>query len=197
MAFLRKSVGVMKDPSDESPAAGLKDPAFDIGKAREVGRDELVKRLLRGLEALLDLGGRGPKRRDVLVAGLALGAKGVAQESLAGDAVSDGAVGRKEGLGLARRQGVAFDRRGKLELGAVIVGAELQGHRQRQGAPINSPAELWRQAAGEGETAIDPGLLVTEKPGDTWQGELVVVQERGDDAGLVHGAGGLAGGVGR
>jgi len=44
---------------------------------------------------------------------------------------------------------------------------------------------------------VDPGLLVAEKGGDGRRGQLVIVQERGDDPGFVHGACRLADGVGR
>jgi hypothetical protein len=196
MAFLRELAGVVKDPSDETSPPGLKYPTLDIGQAREVGAGELVKRLFRGVYSLFDLGGGGAQGRGVLVAGSWLGGEGVSQESLSGDGVLRGTVRGDEGLRLARRQGVTFHRRGQRHLGPTIVCAEPEGHREGQASLVEAPAKLRRQATRQGEAAIDPCLLVSEELGDGRQAQFVVVQERRDDASLVHGPGGLAGGVG-
>lgn len=61
---------------------------------------------------------------------------------------------------------------------------------------VEAEAELGGQSAGQGKASLDPELLPTEELGDRAEGEAVLVGQRGRHAGLVHGAGGLAGEVG-
>jgi hypothetical protein len=91
---------------------------------------------------------------------------------------------------------MAAGRVGQLHLGPGTEGAELQRHGERQPPRVQPPAELRREAPGEGETAFDPGLLVAKKLGDGCRAQLVIVTERDHDSGFVHGASGLTGGVG-
>ncbi|MBI3725025.1 hypothetical protein HY251_13880, partial [bacterium] len=52
------------------------------------------------------------------------------------------------------------------------------------------------EVAGEREAGLDPSLLPSEELGDLLHAQRVLVDERGDDAGFVHGACGAAGLVG-
>jgi len=115
----------VKNAGHEPTLPGLKNPALDIGEAREVAVDEFLQRLFRGVIPPFDLGGRGAQGRGVLVAGLGLSGEGVAQERLTRDAVLGGAVRRQECLRLTRGESVAHDRTGKVQLGPASEGAEL------------------------------------------------------------------------
>jgi hypothetical protein len=72
---------------------------------------------------------------------------------------------------------VAHGRAGQLHLDPDTEGAELQSHGHRQTAPIQPPAELRGEASGEGETALDPGLLAAEKFGDSCRAQPIFVGE--------------------
>jgi hypothetical protein len=106
MQFLLNRGYELTDAGHEAPLAGLEHPALDVGEAREVGVDEFLERLLRGVESPFDLGGRGAQRRSVLVSGSGLGGEGIPEKSLPGDAVRRGPVGGHEGLGLRGPEGM-------------------------------------------------------------------------------------------
>jgi hypothetical protein len=195
MTFLLDVACELKDAGHETPLAGLQHPPLDIGEAREVGVDEFLERLFRGVEPPFDLVGRHSQGRGVLVAGLGLSGERVPEKGLPSDAVRRGAVGRHEGLGLAGGQGVTGGRIGHPHLGPVIEGAELQSQRHRKPSAVEPESELRREAAGEGEATVDPRPFTAEELGDRGRGEIVIVGERGHDPGLVHWTRGLPGSV--
>jgi hypothetical protein len=62
---------------------------------------------------------------------------------------------------------------------------------------IQAEAESRRKPAGQGQAPLDPGLLPAEDLPYGGDREAVVLEERPDDVGLVHGADRPGGGIGR
>jgi len=82
-----------------------------------------------------------------------------------------------------------------LLLGAA-TSAQRQRDREREPAPIEPRGQVGRQPAREREPPLDPQRPAPQELGDGGLGHLVILVQRGDDPGLVHGAGGLGGRVG-
>lgn len=122
---------------------------------------------------------------------LALGTHG--GDRLAQDPVALGvALGRAErgdeDLGLATTEVMASGRveRGALEPLGERAQREPQPHADL--ACVERALPAWREVAGEREAARGPRALLPGAPGDVQEREAVLVDERGDDARLVHGA---------
>ena len=92
---------------------------------------------------------------------------------------------------------MAADGVGQAHLVGAREGGDGESGGEGEAAGIESDRQLGDEAAGQRQAAPDPGLLAAEELGDGGQGEAVLVGERIDDAGLVHGAEGLPGRVGR
>jgi len=73
---------------------------------------------------------------------------------------------------------------------------QRQGDRQGEPPCVEPEAELRGEPARELEPARDPALLLPQEFPDGLEAEPIVVDERGDDAGLVHGTCGLSRRVG-
>jgi hypothetical protein len=73
---------------------------------------------------------------------------------------------------------------------------QRQGHRQGEPSRVKPEAELRCEPARELEPARDPALLLPQEFRDGLEAEPIVLGERGDDAGLVHGTYGLSRRVG-
>jgi len=142
MLFLLDLVCELKDAGHETPLAGLKHPALDIGEAREVGSDDLFERLLGGVESPFDLGGRGAEGRGVLVAGSGLGGERVPEKCLPGDAVRSGAVCSHEGLGLRGPECMPSYGFGQALLLGVTEGREAQRHGEGEAPGIEPLSQL-------------------------------------------------------
>jgi hypothetical protein len=186
----------LTDAGEEAPLAGLQHPPLDVGEAPEVGVDEFLEGLLRGVESPFDLGGRRAQRRGVLVAGFGLGGKRVPEKGLPGDAVWRGTVGRHEGLGLRGPEGMPSYGVGQALLLGVTEGREAHRHGEGEAPGVEPFAQLRREAASQEEPALDPGLLSSEEFRDRRGREPVLVRKRRDHPGFVHGTGGLSGRVG-
>lgn len=180
----------------QTPAAGFQYSPLDIGQAREIGMGEFREHALDGIESRGDLGSRGAQRRGALVARARLGRERIAKKRLASDVIRCGVVRRHESQRLAGPETVAHDRGGQILLRPAAEGAELQRDRHRQAAAVEPAAQFRRQAARKGQAALDPRRFVVEQLGDGSRALLVVVHERRDDTGLVHGPRGLACSVG-
>jgi hypothetical protein len=85
---------------------------------------------------------------------------------------------------------------GQTLLLGVTEGREVQRHGDGEAPRIEAFAQLRREAAGQEEPALDPGLLSGEELRDRRGRESVLIRERSDHTDFVHGAGGLAGRVG-
>lgn len=184
------------DAREELPLAGLEHPALGVTEALEVSPEEILERPFGGLEAGLDLGRRGSQGRSALIEGPGLGRAGVTEEHLAGGGVRQGSVGREEGLGLTRREGVAPDGVGEAPLLPRREGGKSDRHGEAEAAGVEPHLELRREPPREDEPALDPGLPPPQELPDRQGGESIFSVEGRDDAGLVHGARGLSGGVG-
>lgn len=156
---------------------------------------EGVEGLLHEVEARRVLGRGGSQRRCARIARLGLGGSRVAQKGLPRRPVGNRPVGGQERLGLAGRQGVARDRLGEGPLLGLAERAEVEGRGEGKPSVIEAEADLGCEPAREGEAPPDPELLPAEELGDRAGGETVLVRQRRRHARLVHGAGGLPGGV--
>jgi len=190
MEFLLQLVGECEEPRRKPALAGLEDPSLGVGERGEVPGGPFLEGLLQGVESGFDLGGGGSERRGAHVSGARLGAPRVPHERLSGGGVGRQAVGDEERLRLASGEGVTRGGFGQAHLGRAVEGAELRRHGHRKAAAVESEAELRGEPPGEGEPALDPGLLPAEKLGDGRRGELVVIDERRHHASLVHRPGG-------
>lgn len=183
------------DAREDLSPAGLEHPALGVGEASKVSPEETLERLLGGIETGLDLGRRRSQGRGALIEGPRVGRARVAEERLAGGGLRHGAVGREEGLGLARREGVAPDGVRKAPLFPRREGRKGDRHGEAEAPGIEPHLELRREPALEDEPAIDPGLPPAQELPDRQRGKSVLLVEGRDDAGLVHGARGPSGGV--
>jgi len=197
MGDLLQLVGDGEDPRRKHTPAGLEDPSFRVGEPGEVPGGPLIQGLLQGVEPRFDPGGGESQGRGPPFGGTGLGAPGIPDEGFPGGRVGSQAIGPEKRLRLAGGEGVTGSCIGQSHLEPALKSAELRGHRHRQASRVEPEAELRRQAVGEDQSALDPGLLPAEELRDRRRGELVVFGERGHDPGLVHGTRGLPGGVGR
>jgi len=187
MRYLLQLIGEGEDPRRKPTPAGLEDPSFRVGEPREVPGGPFLQGLLDGIEAGFDLGGGEPQGRGAHLRGTWLGGPGIPDEGFPCGRVGSQAIGGDEGLRLAGGEGVAGSRIGQAHLGPAVEGAELRCQGQREAPRVESEAQFRREPAGEGEPALDPGLLPAEEFGNGRRGELVVVGKGGHDSGLVHG----------
>jgi hypothetical protein len=188
--------GKGKDAGGQPAPAGLHDAPLGIGEAGEVGLGKGVEVPLDGLVAGGPAGCGCAEGGGPLVGNAGQCGAGIAKEGLAGGGVRGAAVGGEEGLRFPGGEGVTADGVGQAQLVGAREGGDGEGGGEGEAAGIEAGGQLGGEAAGEREAPIDPGLLAAEELGDGGQGEAVLVGERGDDAGLVHGAEGLPGRVG-
>jgi hypothetical protein len=178
----------LDDLGGQTPLAGLQDPTLGVSEAGEVEGQELLEGALGLVEAGLELPRRGPQGRDGDLARAGQGAARVAQQRLVGGGVGRGAPGGEEGLGLARAQAVAREGVGQTLLIAARQGRQSGGRGGREAAVVDVAGQVGGEPTAERETAIHPGPAAAEQRGDVRGGQVIVVGQRADHAGLVHGA---------
>lgn len=175
---------------------GLEHPALDVPERRKIGAGEFVQSAFEFEETALQ-GGSGPAQGRAALVGLRRhGALGIAEEGLLGDCVRRGAIGRQEGKRLTGAKPVATDHLGQAHLLPLPEDAQGQRHRKGKRFLIQAPGELRGELSGKEEPAVGPGLLLPQEPPGRLGREAVLLDERPDDAGLVHGPEGAHGGVG-
>jgi hypothetical protein len=184
------------DLGGQPAPAGLQDTAVGIGEGGKIRADEDLDVLLGGLESGVPGGGGLTERGSALIRLSGVSRSGIAQEHLAGRRVGDAAVGGEESVSLASREGVAPDGIRQPDLIRAREGCDGRGDGQGQTAGVEAHGQLGNQVTGQGEPAIDPGLLASHEFGDGGGRELFFRRDRRDDTGLVHGAGGLLGRIG-
>jgi hypothetical protein len=194
--LLVKGVGQADDVGGQPPLARLQGPPFGVGKAGEVERQQLREGALGLIEARLELARRGTQGRHGAGARGRHGAAGIAHERLAGGRVAGRAPGGQDGLGLPRAQAVTDDGVGHARL--VTAGQRRQGggRGRRQPPGVDVPDHVGGQPAAEGQAPVHPAPAAAEQLGDLGGREMIVVGQRADHAGLVHGAQGPPRGVG-
>jgi hypothetical protein len=158
--------------------------------------DERFEGPLRSVELPFDLAGRLSQGRGVLIGGFWLGGEWVSEKCFSSDAVRCGAVGRHKGLRFAGTEGMAADGVGQAPLLRRTEGAEGQGHGEGEAPGVQPRAELGREAASQKEPALHPGLPSSQELRDRRGRQSVLLGQRRDHPGLVHGAYGLSGRVG-
>jgi len=186
--LLVEGVGQPGDLGGQPPLAGLQAPPFGVGEAGEVKRQQLLKGALGLIEARLELARRGTQGRDGRRAGGGDGAARIAQERLAGGRVSRRAPGGEEGLGLPRAQAVAREGVGQTLLIAARERRHGGGRGGREATVIDLRGHVGREPAAEGQAPVHPAPAAAEQLGDLGGREVIVVGQRADHTGLVHGA---------
>ncbi|MBI2933756.1 MAG: hypothetical protein HYY16_19100 [Planctomycetes bacterium] len=174
---------------DELTPAGFEDAPLRVGEGAEVRGRELVERAFEIVEARGDAGGGGAQGRGALLARARQGASRIAQELLAGRRAG-GPVGDQERLRLARRERVALDGPGEAQLLRGGEDGQRAGHREREAPTVDARGKLGRQPPREREPPLHPSFFLAQVLGDRGHREAVI-DERGDDARFVHGAGSL------
>lgn len=177
-------------------SAGFEHPTFRIGEAGEVRREKFRKRSDHRLKACFDLLGGQGKGGSVRILLCGKTAARIYEKRLAGGRVGGAAIGGKKRLSFREAKSVAADGGGQGHLLLLAEGAELHGHRDRERADVEPPAEFGGQTPGELEPAGHPSFLSAQELGDGRRGKPVVVDQRGHDARLVHGPERSQGGVG-
>lgn len=178
----------------EPAPACLKDAALGVLEAAEVELGELLQEALGLVEAALQILCGGPQRRGITRR--RPGLLGIGQERLAGRDIGSDAVGGQERLGGAGGEGVDLDRLGQACLLGFREGRKLQRDGEGEPACVQASAELGSKAAGQRQPPLDPERLSAQDLGDSGRGERVLLNKAPHDAGLVHGAEGLARAVG-
>ncbi len=188
--------GQPDDLGGQAPPAGLQDPALGVGEAGQVYVHEGIEGALGLPEAGLELARRGPQGGDGRLAGAGQGAPRVAEQRLAGGRVARGAPGGQHGLGLPRAQAVALDGGGQARL--VAARQRRQGRGRGGGEPpvIDVARQVRGEAAPEGQASVHPAPAAAQELGDLAGRQAVVVGQRADHPGLVHGTQRAARGVG-
>jgi hypothetical protein len=188
--------GPLDDLGGEPPLAGLEDPAIGIREASEGDGQQFVEGALGLVEPCLEVPRRLPEGRDDGVARRRHGAARIAQQRLAGGAVvARDPPGGQEHVGLARAQAVAHDGLGEARLlGAREGGKALRG-RRREPTRIDVRSQDRREPTPEDQAALHPAAAAAEQLGDLGGREVIVVGQRADHAGLIHGAQGSPRGV--
>jgi hypothetical protein len=178
----------------EPAPAGFEHAALGALEAGEVKLGELLEEPLGLVEVLFQLGGGGAQRRGI--GGGRASAGGIGQERLPGGGVGSHAVGGQERLSGAGGQRVALD--GLSETGLLGLREGCEVHRDGEGEPpgVEARAQLGGEPAGERQSPLGPLHLAPQELGDGHWGEVVLLDQAQDDAGLVHGAEGLSRGVG-
>ena len=148
------------------------------------------------VEARLELARRGPQGRHGAGARGRHGAARIPQERLAGGRVACRAPGGEEGLGFPRAQAVACEGVGQARLLAARKRRHGEGRGGREAAGIDLRGHVGSEPAAEGQAPVHPAPAAAEQLGDLGGREVIVVGQRADHAGLVHGAQGPPRGVG-
>lgn len=196
MRFLLKAAGEGKDLGGQPAAAGLQDTSLGVGKAGEIGAGQRVQVALDGPETGGPVGGGGAERRSALVGHAGLRGTGIAQQRLAGNGVRGAATGDEESFRLPRGEGVAADGVGEARLLGAREGGDRERCREDEAAGVEAYSQLGGQAASQRQAALDPGFFAAQQLGDGGGSESLFLYDGDHDAGLVHGAEGLGGGVG-
>jgi len=183
-----EGVGQPGDLGGQTPLAGLQAPPFGVGEASEVERQQLLEGAFGLIEARLELARRGTQGRDGRRAGGGHSAAGIAHERLAGGRVAGRAPGGEERLGLPRAQAVAREGVGQARLLAARQRRHGEGGGGREAAGLDVRGHVGREPAAKGQPALDPRPAAAEQLGDLARRKMIVVGQRADDAGLVHGA---------
>jgi hypothetical protein len=194
--LLLKRAGQPDDLGRESPLAGLQGPPFGIGEAGEVERQQLTQGLLGLIDARLEFTRHGAQGRDGGLAGLRHGAARVAEERLAGGRVAGRAPGGEDGLGFPRTQAVAREGVGQARLLAARKRRHGPGRGRGEAAGIDLRGHVRCEPAAEGQAPVHPAPAAAEQLGDLGRREVIVVGQRADHAGLVHGTQGPPRGIG-
>jgi hypothetical protein len=193
--LLLKGAGQLDDLGGQTPLAGLQGPPFGVGEAGEVERQQLLEGALGLIEARLELARRGAQGRDRSRAGGGHGPAGIAHERLAGGRVAGRAPGGEEGFGLPRAHAMAREGIGH----ALLIPAREHGHGGgrggREAAGIDLRDHVRGEPAAEGQASVHPAPAAAEQLGDLGGREVIVVGQRADHAGLIHGAQGPLRGV--
>lgn len=180
----------MGEPDDlrgQAPPTGVQHPTVGIGEAGEIEAQQLHERPLGVIEAGLELLGRRAERRDGGLVGRGQRAAGIAQQCVSRRGVARDAPGLEQRGRLPRTEAVSRDRVGQPGLVGPRHGGEGVRRRRRDPAVIHGSGDAGRQPAAEDEAAIDPPPAAAEQLGNLCRRELIVVGERPDDTGLVHG----------
>jgi hypothetical protein len=193
--LLLKGARQLDDLSGEPPLAGLQSSPFGVGEAGEVERQQLVEGPLGLIEARLELARRGAQGRDRRRAGGGHGAAGIAHKRLAGRHVAGRAPGGEEGLGLPRAHPMAREGIGDTRLIPAREHGDGGGRGGREAAGIDLRGDVRCEPAAEGQAAVHPAPAAAEQLGNLGGREVIVVGERADHAGLIHGAQGPPRGV--
>jgi hypothetical protein len=176
---------------NEGSASGGKHARLGVGESWRNGSGEGVERVFEALESGVEGGGDGPQGGSALIARRREGASRIAQEGLTSGGIGSDAPRGQKGAGGTQGEAVPADRVGQRKLISFGDGGEGQGDRERQRPAIEALGQIGGEPARQEETAFDPAGLVAEELADGGKGQAVFIDERGDDAGLVHGAGGL------
>jgi hypothetical protein len=193
--LLLKGAGQLDDLGGEPPLAGLQGPPFGIGEAGEVERQQLLEGALGLIEARLELARRGAQGRDRGRAGGGHGPARIAHERLAGGRVAGRAPGGEESLGLPRAHAMAREGIGHARLLPAREHGHGGGRGGREAAGIDLRDHVRGEPAAEGQASVHPAPAAAEQLGDLGGREVIVVGERADHAGLIHGAQGPPRGV--
>jgi hypothetical protein len=186
--LLVEGVGQPDDLGGQAPSAGLQGPPFGVGEAGEVEGQKLVKGALGLVEPGLEIAGRGAQGRDGRRAGGGHGAAGIAHERLAGRRVACRAPGGEEGLGVPRAQAVAREGVGQTLLIAARERRHGGGSGGREAAVIDLRGHVGSEPAAEGQAPVHPAPATAEQLGDLGGREVILVGQRADHTGFVHGA---------
>ncbi len=107
-----------------------------------------------------------------------------------------GSIGRQKRLAVGHRQTGSEDRLGKTDLVLRGEGSEPVGEGHGKPSRIDGFAQRLLQVFCQGVAFAGPGTLTAQELGRRSQGEAVVVNQRSNDPGLVHGRERFAGGIG-
>jgi len=194
MSVLLKRGLEMDEACRQPTAPRLEDAALAFGKAGKFELGQGVELALEEVETGFDLARGGTEGRGVGGDGIA-GAARVAQERFASRRVGD-APGGEERLGLARAQGVRLDGVGEAALLGGAEGAESDRGARGQASGVEARGRFGRELGAEDEATLHPAASMAEELAERVGRKLVLVYQRAGDARFVHGAGGLARGVG-
>jgi hypothetical protein len=186
--LLVEGAGQLNDLGGQPSLAGLQGPPFGVGEADEVERQQRLEGPLGLIEARLELARRGTQGRHGAGARGRHGAAGIAHERLAGGRVTRRAPGGEEGLGLPRAQAMARQGVGQTRLLAARQRRHGEGRGGGEAAGIDLRGHVGREPTAEDQAPVYPAPAAAEQLGDLGGREVIVVSQRADHAGLVHGA---------
>ena len=180
----------------EPALARLEDAPLDFREAIEVGGEGLEDVPVEVVQVPAEFLG-GPIQRGVVVIRPGRdAAAGLPQDRFPDPAFGRGPVGGEEGEGLAGPQRVSVGDFHETGLILLAEGAERERHGEREPAGIEIRLKFRAEPAVQRESLLDPAGPVAEEFPDGRDAESVLIDVRGDDAGLVHRAGRPPGGVG-